>query len=82
MYLFFDTRDWSVELESRHRLGIDILRLAERLGVEFAFPTQTIHLLQAGAGEQASAERADYAARLQAAETAARRQAEELSSDS
>ena len=46
MYMFFDTREWSVELESRHRLGIDILRLAERLGVEFAFPTQTIHLVQ------------------------------------
>lgn len=78
VYLFFDTREWSVELASKHRLGIDILRLAERLGVEFAFPTQTIHLLQSGGEVESSADSGEYAARLQAAEEAARREVEKL----
>ncbi len=44
LYAFFEVPDWSTELRERHQLFIDILRLAKRLGVEFAFPTQTIHL--------------------------------------
>ncbi|PQO35803.1 hypothetical protein C5Y96_09130 [Blastopirellula marina] len=42
--LYFDCNDWSIELRERHRLFVDIVRLAKRLGVQFAFPTQTIHL--------------------------------------
>ncbi len=44
LYVFFEVPDWSTELRERHRLFIDILRLAETLGVEFAFPTQTVWL--------------------------------------
>ncbi len=44
--LYLDCNDWSVELRERHRLFVDIVRLAKRLGVQFAFPTQTIHLYQ------------------------------------
>lgn len=44
--LYFDCNDWSIELRERHRLFVDIVRLAKRLGVQFAFPTQTIHLYQ------------------------------------
>ena len=44
LYTFLNTPDWGTELRERHRLFIDILRLAQRLGVEFAFPTQTLHL--------------------------------------
>ncbi len=44
LYMFFATSDWSVELRERHRLIMDIIRLANELDVEFAFPTQTIHL--------------------------------------
>jgi MscS family membrane protein len=44
LYVFFQVPDWSAELTARHRLAIDIVRLAERLGVEFAFPTQTLYL--------------------------------------
>jgi MscS family membrane protein len=44
LYCFHETPDWGTELRERHRLFNDILRLAERLGVQFAFPTQTIHL--------------------------------------
>jgi len=50
VYVFFLTPDWSTELRERHRLMLDIMRLAERLGVEFAFPTQTLHLVQAQDG--------------------------------
>lgn len=44
LYVFFQAPDWATELRERHRLGVDILRLARRLGVEFAFPTQTLYL--------------------------------------
>jgi MscS family membrane protein len=46
LYCFFECPDWSVELRERHRLLVDILKLAERLGVQFAFPTRTIHMFQ------------------------------------
>ncbi len=44
VYIFFECPDWSIELREKHRFMLDIVRLADRLGVEFAFPTQTIHL--------------------------------------
>lgn len=44
LYLFWRVPDWSAELQERHRLLIDILRLGRELGIEFAFPTQTLHL--------------------------------------
>ena len=44
LYCFVETPDWSTELREKHRLFADILRLAERLEVSFAFPTQTLHV--------------------------------------
>ncbi len=44
LYIFFEAPDWSTELRERHMLFLDILRLARKLGVEFAFPTQTLWL--------------------------------------
>lgn len=44
LYCFHEVPDWSTELRERHRLFLDIIRLAKRLNVEFAFPTQTIHV--------------------------------------
>jgi len=44
LYVFFETPDWATELRERHRLAVDILRLAHELGVEFAFQTQTVYL--------------------------------------
>ena len=41
---YFVVPDWATELRERHRLLADIVRLAGELGVEFAFPTQTLHL--------------------------------------
>lgn len=46
VYMFFEAPDWSTELRERHRLMLDMIRLADRLGVGFAFPTQTLHMLQ------------------------------------
>ena len=44
LYMFFEVPDWNTELRERERLFVDILRLAEALGVSFAFPTQTVHV--------------------------------------
>ena len=46
LYCFHECADWGVELRERHRLYLDIIRLAQRLGVSFAFPTQTLHVHQ------------------------------------
>ncbi len=50
LYVFHEVPDWQTELRERHRLFLDIMRLADRLGVQFAFPTQTVHLHQEEAG--------------------------------
>ncbi len=46
VYIFFECPDWSIELREKHRFMLDVVRLADRLGVEFAFPTQTLHVAQ------------------------------------
>jgi MscS family membrane protein len=44
VYLFVKVDSWSDELRERHNILLEILRLAKHLGVDFAFPTQTLHL--------------------------------------
>ncbi|WP_200761333.1 mechanosensitive ion channel family protein [Poriferisphaera corsica] len=44
LYVFFEVPDWNTELRERERLFLDIVRLADALGVSFAFPTRTLHL--------------------------------------
>ncbi|EGV16287.1 mechanosensitive ion channel family protein [Thiocapsa marina] len=44
LYFFLQVPDWSAELVERQRVFLEIMRLADRLGVEFAFPTQTIEV--------------------------------------
>ncbi|MBD3616761.1 MAG: mechanosensitive ion channel family protein [Gracilimonas sp.] len=44
VYVFFDVPDWSTELQQRHNFFLEVLRLAKDVGVEFAFPTQTLHM--------------------------------------
>lgn len=46
VYMFFECPDWSIELREKHRFMLDVIRLADRLGVDFAFPTQTLHIDQ------------------------------------
>jgi MscS family membrane protein len=43
-YIFFAVPTWPEELRARHEILIEIVRLAEKLGVRFAFPTQTLHM--------------------------------------
>ena len=44
VYCFIDAEDWNAELRTRHVFNLDIMRLTEELGIEFAFPTQTVHI--------------------------------------
>jgi MscS family membrane protein len=43
-YIFFTCPDWAGELRARHEVLLEIMRLGERLGINFAFPTQTLHM--------------------------------------
>lgn len=56
LYCFVDVPDWDVELRERQRLFLDIMRLARALKIEFAFPTQTVHLFQEQADDHAGAD--------------------------
>ncbi|GAB3647424.1 hypothetical protein GCM10028791_09360 [Echinicola sediminis] len=43
-YVFFEVPTWGDELQARHEVLIQIVKLAKELGVSFAFPTQTLHM--------------------------------------
>jgi MscS family membrane protein len=43
-YMFFEVPNIQEELQSRHEILIQIVKLAQTLGVRFAFPTQTLHM--------------------------------------
>ncbi len=43
-YIFFEVPTWPDELKARQEVIMSIISLADRLGVRFAFPTQTLHL--------------------------------------
>ncbi|GAA5021734.1 hypothetical protein GCM10011506_02270 [Marivirga lumbricoides] len=43
-YIFFDVPTWGEELEHKENILLSIMRLAKNLGVQFAFPTQTLHM--------------------------------------
>ena len=58
LYIFFVCDTWSQELAARHQLILDMLRLSEELGVEIAFPTQTLHVHQS-TGDEASTKTSD-----------------------
>lgn len=44
LYCFLKVSNWSEELVERQNIYLEILRLAKELSVEFAFPTQTLHV--------------------------------------
>jgi MscS family membrane protein len=44
VYCFFEASAWSDELKARHQIIYAIIKLANDLGVRFAFPTQTLHI--------------------------------------
>ena len=43
-YVFFEAPTWSDELRCRQEMLLQIMKLTEHLGIEFAFPTQTMHV--------------------------------------
>ncbi|MDW3191788.1 MAG: mechanosensitive ion channel family protein [Cytophagales bacterium] len=43
-YIFFEVPTWPDELRARHEVLMEVAKLAEHLGVKFAFPTQTLHV--------------------------------------
>ncbi|MDJ0897103.1 MAG: mechanosensitive ion channel family protein [Alphaproteobacteria bacterium] len=44
VYFFLEVADWSAELTDREAIFLEIMQLAERLDVKFAFPTETLHV--------------------------------------
>ncbi|GAB4239671.1 MAG: hypothetical protein Tsb0034_15810 [Ekhidna sp.] len=43
-YVFFEVPTWAEELQCRHEILMQIVKLAKQIGVNFAFPTQTLHI--------------------------------------
>lgn len=46
LYIFFAVPSWGEELRCRQEIMLEVNKLAEHLGVRFAFPTQTLHIEQ------------------------------------
>ncbi|RAP29813.1 mechanosensitive ion channel family protein, partial [Candidatus Marinamargulisbacteria bacterium SCGC AG-414-C22] len=44
LYCFFKVPDWKIELQARESLLLAIVTLAKSIGVDFAFPTRTLHI--------------------------------------
>ena len=42
--VFFIVSDWQEELKCRQTLYLDILKLARKEGIEFAFPSQSLYI--------------------------------------
>ena len=51
LYCFFAAPDWGVELRAKHILNLDILRLAEAIGVRLSAPASTVSWTVARCGE-------------------------------
>lgn len=43
-YIFFNVPTWGEELACKHEILMSIVKLAKELGINFAFPTQTLHV--------------------------------------
>ncbi|MEM6641992.1 MAG: mechanosensitive ion channel family protein [Bacteroidota bacterium] len=43
-YIFFGVPTWGEELKARHEVLMSIVKLANEIGINFAFPTQTLHV--------------------------------------
>ncbi|MBO6937227.1 MAG: mechanosensitive ion channel family protein [Deltaproteobacteria bacterium] len=44
LYFFFEVESYSDEMKQRQNVFLEVMRLADAIGVSFAFPTQTLHL--------------------------------------
>ncbi len=55
LYFYLRTPDFAVELQERETILLQVLDLAAEVGVEFAFPTRTLHI--EAASDQAESDR-------------------------
>ena len=46
LYYFTKTTHWEESLQVRQEVNMQIMELLEKLGLEFAFPTRTVHLVE------------------------------------
>ena len=44
VYFYHQVIDWQEELNARHEIFLSILKMAKELNVQFAFPTQSLHI--------------------------------------
>ena len=44
IYAFLDVPDWSAELLEKENCYLEMLRIAEDLGVSFAFPSTSLYV--------------------------------------
>ena len=49
MYCFTVTTDWTRHLAVRQEVNLAIMALVEEMGMSVAFPTRTVHLVEAEA---------------------------------
>ena len=49
VYFYLEVRDIATELKEREDILFQIMEIAQKLGVEFAFPTRTLHVVAATA---------------------------------
>jgi len=52
VYFFFTVDTWSKELQTRANVLMQIMRLASELNLDFAFPTQTVHVETLAEGKE------------------------------
>ena len=45
---YIDTKDYGVAMDSQQCVNLQIMKLFEENGIDFAFPTQTIHIGSSG----------------------------------
>ncbi len=56
LYYFTRSTAWAEHLKVRQEINLAIMRLLQSLGLDFAFPTRTVHLLQEERGTAESGE--------------------------
>ncbi len=59
IYIFFKTGDWDTELEERERFILDVLRLADLMGIKFAYPTRQLVMAKEKSTESVLPERGE-----------------------
>jgi len=59
LYYFTKTTHWAEYLQVRQEVNMQIMKLLDSLGLEFAFPTRTVHLEQGNPPRQAKGKKSN-----------------------